>query len=87
MRIKVAMCEFLGLRPLFIVRMAPKNYVNEVQEAGGFTLIFKYQLYPFGQRVFANKVMDMLRLPIGCPDRIADGTCQRFLQWHSKHLP
>jgi hypothetical protein len=87
MRIKVAMCGFLGLRPLFIVRMAPKNYVNEVQEAGGLTLIFKYQLYPFGQRLFAEKVREMLRLPIGCPDRIADGTCQRFLQWHVKHLP
>jgi len=87
MRIKIAMCSFLGLRPLFIVRMAPKNYVNEVQEAGGFTLIFKYQLYPFGHIEFADKVRDMLRLPIGCPDRIADGTSQRFLQWHLKHLP
>ena len=47
--VKTKMCQHLGLRPLFIVRAAAKSYVNEVRLLGGFTLVFKYQLYPFGQ--------------------------------------
>jgi hypothetical protein len=62
--VKTKMCEHLGLRPLFIVRGAPKSYINEVRLLGGFTLVFKYQLYPFGQKAFADEVRDALRLPV-----------------------
>jgi hypothetical protein len=84
---KLRMCKHLGLRPLFIVRMAPKSYINEVRLEGGFTLVFKYQLYPFGQKNFADRVKEALRLPTDSPARIADGTLQRFLNWHTKSLP
>jgi hypothetical protein len=83
---KVKMCRHLGLRPLFIVRMAPKSYVNFVAEEGGFTLIFKYQLYPFGQKAFADEVRARLRLPTDSPARIEYGTVKRFLDWHIKKL-
>ncbi len=29
--VKIKMCQHLGLRPLFIVRAAPKSYINEVR--------------------------------------------------------
>lgn len=80
--VKLRMCKHLGLRPLFIVRMAPKSYINEVRLEDGFTLVFKFQLYPFGQKPFADTVRGALRLPVDCPARIADGTVQRFLKWH-----
>jgi hypothetical protein len=48
LRVKIRMCAHLGIRPLFIVRMAPKSYIHEVHQAGGYTLVFKYHLYPFG---------------------------------------
>jgi hypothetical protein len=67
--------------------MAPKSYINEVQELGGFTLVFKYQLYPFAQKGFADEVREGLQIPVDCPVRIADGTVQRFLSWHLKKLP
>lgn len=86
MQVKLKMCKLLGLRPLFIVRMAPKSYVQEVRLEGGFTLIFKYQLYPFGQKAFADKVRKRLRMSVDCPLRIADGTVQRFLNWHEKTI-
>jgi hypothetical protein len=70
LEVKVAMCHYLGLRPLFIVRMAPKSYVNFVEEEGGFSLIFKYQLYPFGEKAFADEVRMRLRLPTDSPARI-----------------
>jgi hypothetical protein len=85
--VKLRMCKHLGLRPLFIVRMAAKSYINEVRLAGGFTLVFKFQLYPFGQKPFADAVREALRLPVDCPARIADGTVQRFLNWHLHALP
>jgi hypothetical protein len=86
LEIKVRMCKYLGLRPLFIVRFAPKSYVNYVREEGGFTLIFKYQLYPFGQKAFADEVRARLRLPTDSPARIEDGTVKRLLDWHLKRL-
>jgi hypothetical protein len=82
--VKVRMCRFLGLRPLFIVRMAPANYINDVYLAGGFTLIFKWQLYPFGWKAFADEVAATLRLPVDCPAKIEDGTVKRLLDGHSK---
>jgi hypothetical protein len=86
LEIKVAMCKHLGLRPLFIVRMAPKSYVKYVADEGGFTLIFKHQLYPFGQKGFADEVHSRLRLPTDSPARIEHGTVKRLLDWHLKTL-
>jgi len=80
--VKLRMCKHLGLRPLFIVRMAPKNYIHDVEQEGGFTLVFKYQLYPFGEKTFADKVQQRLQLPTDSPARISDGTVKRFLNWH-----
>jgi predicted RecB family endonuclease len=34
-RAKLQMCRVLGLKPLFIVRMAPKSYINETRRLGG----------------------------------------------------
>lgn len=78
------MCGELGLRPLFIMRAAPKSYMKNIIDAGGYGLIFGWQLYPFGQEAFAREVSDALGLPVDCPARIADGTVQRFLRWHQR---
>lgn len=84
--IKLRMCRHLSLRPLFIVRMAPREYINAVARAGGFTLVLKWQLYPFGCEDLAERVRGQLRLPVDVPARIADGTVQRLLNWHREHL-
>jgi len=86
LEVKVAMCRHLGLCPLFIVRMAPKSYVNFVEKEGGFTLIFKYQLYPFGEKAFADEVRGKLRLPTDSPLRIEEGTVKRLADWHARKL-
>ena len=86
LELKVRLCKHLGLKPLFIVRMAPKSYVKYVAGEGGFTLIFKYQLYPFGQKGFADEVQARLLLPTDSPSRIAEGTVKRLLNWHLKNL-
>jgi hypothetical protein len=81
-RLKLRICGHLGLRPLFIVRMAPKSYIEQIRQAGGYTLVVEWQLYPYGTDELARRVRDALSLPVDCPARIADGTVQRFLKWH-----
>jgi hypothetical protein len=83
---KLKMCKYLGLRPLFIVRFAPKSYNFEVFEQDGFTLVIKHQLYPFGEKTFADEVKERLRLPTDSPARISDGTVERLLRWHTASL-
>jgi hypothetical protein len=66
--------------------MAPKSYINETQLLGGYTLVFKYQLYPHGYKDFADHVNNRLGIPADSPTRISDSTIQRFLAWHLKHI-
>jgi len=86
LEIKMAMCRFLGLRPLFIMRFAPKAYMNDLWRAGGFGLLFKDQLYPFGNETLAAQVRAELRLPVHCPPTVPDGHVQRFVKWHNGQI-
>jgi hypothetical protein len=79
---KLELCDTLGIRPVFAVRMLPKSWVNEVVRAGGFALIMKYQLYPWTHRELARRVREGLGLPVDAPRALADGTVGRFLSWH-----
>jgi hypothetical protein len=87
LEVKLDMCDYLGLRPLFIVRMAPKNYIQQVRQRGGYTMIFEWQQYPFGAGALAATVRAELGLPVDCRARIEDGTIQRFLRWHLEQEP
>ncbi len=80
--VKLQMCEFLKLTPLFIARMMPKTYIEIVRRAGGFSLVMKYQFYPISHRALANQIKAELGLPVDCPTRLQDSTLQRFLTWH-----
>lgn len=82
--IKIRLCQNLGIRPVFVVRMLPKSWINELNVAGGFALILKYQLYPWSHHQLARKVARELKLPVDAPRAIEDGTMARFLRWHEK---
>ena len=84
--IKIEMCQHLGLRPLFAVRMLPKTWINEVIQVGGFALIMKYQLYPWAHRDLARRVRDTFGLPVDAPRSLQEGTINRFLRWHLNSL-
>lgn len=76
--IKVRMCKHLGLRPLFVMRFAPKSYMNHLIENGGFGLLLKYQLYPFGEAGFAKEVREMLGITVDAPRAYEQGTIERL---------
>jgi hypothetical protein len=84
--IKLQMCRAMGLTPLFVARMMPKTYINEVRRAGGYSMIMKYQFYPVSHRALALRVRNELKLPVDCPSRLQDSTLQRILTWHLKKL-
>ena len=60
---KLDIAKIFNVRPFFIVRRAPQNYIEMVRKRGGFTLILDYQLYPFGFRTIAKKIQAELGLP------------------------
>lgn len=86
LRVKIRMCQTLGLKPLFIVRGAAKSYVEEVRREGGFTLVFKWQLFPHGYEEEARETREAWGLPVDSPRAIQDGTVRRFLNWHLGQL-
>ena len=85
--IKLEMCSFLQLRPLFVSRMAPKSYSYEIIRSGGISWILGTQFYPFGHQELADTVRERLRLPIACRARIEDGAVvrlQKATKWTSR---
>jgi hypothetical protein len=86
LKTKLQMCRELGLKPVFAVRMLPKSWVKEIVDAGGFALILKYQLYPWGHRELATRVREQLGLPVDSPRALEDGTMERFVRWHRQQV-
>ena len=86
LRLKTKLCRHIGVRPLFVMRFAPKSYIEEVRKAGGFTLLFEDQIYPFGFYKLMQKVRASLGLKVQCPRDFKEGDIQRFSNWHDKKL-
>ena len=78
------MCQFLGIRPLFIARMMPETYVQLVWSKGGYSLLYKNQFYQFGHEDLAERVAKRLELPVRCARAVPEGDIQRFCKWHVK---
>jgi hypothetical protein len=77
---KIALCAYLGVKPLFIMRWAPKSYVELIRQAGGFGLLFETQLFPVGHTAAVEKLKELL-LPVSSPIAVPDGVFQRFLKY------
>ena len=69
--IKMALAEHLGIVPVFAARMLPKSWMNELIDRGGYGMILKYQLYPWGHADLAKRVAKELRLPVDSPRALA----------------
>ena len=85
--VKIQICTYLDIVPLFIMRFAPKSYIHQVNKAGGFVLLFEHQMYPMGQTPLLTEVRDRLGLKVHSPTDVKEGDIHRLLIWHTKHLP
>jgi hypothetical protein len=83
---KLQMCEYFGVRPMFIARMMPRSYIEKVRRAGGFSLILANQHYPLLSEPLAKRVRDVLGLPVLCIRELPDKTLSRFEEWHMRSL-
>jgi hypothetical protein len=86
---KIRICRHLGVTPLFIVRMAPKSYIDWVRttDPPGFTLIFETHIYSEGHRPLVEKIQRELKgLPVDCPRDLPGSIINRFLKWHLKQI-
>lgn len=79
---KTAMCQFLEIRPLFIVRMAPASYIYETLQNGGFTIVFEYHLYPLSHLKLAQQISSVLGIKADAPPSLREGTVKRLLKNH-----
>jgi hypothetical protein len=86
-QIKLAMCKHFEVRPLFITRMMPRNYINMAVRAGGFSLLLGNQHYPLMAEDLARRVRTRLKFPVLCIRQLPDTAFNRFLDWHLRHLP
>jgi hypothetical protein len=82
--VKLAICRYLGVKPLFILRNSPKNYNWEVVKNGGYVMIFEAQIYPYGHVGLVKDIKEVLGLPADCPREIPSGIIDRFLRRHNK---
>jgi hypothetical protein len=85
MEVKIALCRHLGVRPLFIMRWAPKSYIFQIREGGGFGLLYETQFFPFGSDSRMEKAR-LLSLPVDSPANVPEATMKRFVNWHVSSL-
>jgi len=83
---KIRLCQYLNVKPLFIMRFAPKSYMFEIYQSGGFGLLFEEQIYPLGHASLLNDAKQHLGLKVQCPRDVKEGDMQRLLNWHRKGI-
>lgn len=86
LELKMEICKFLGIRPLFIMRASPKSYNWHIIKGGGYVVIFEAQIYPFGQQSLVKKIREVLGLPVDCPRAIPEGIIDRFVKLHNRNV-
>ena len=85
LKTKLEICKFLEIVPFFILRWAPKSYIEMVRkEWDGFTLLFEWQLYPPYFKDLVGRIKNTLGLKVDCPRELYDSTFKRFVNWHEK---
>jgi len=73
LRAKVAMCKYLGIIPLFIVRNRDAIQWEEVRAAGGRIFIFKSKIFPPGQEALVRRIWQEMRMPVVVRDEMPPG--------------
>ena len=86
LRTKIRSSQYLGLIPLFIMRFAPKSYMHELIQAGGYGLLFEHQMYPWGHGTLLAEAREHLLLKVHSPRDIEEGHMIRLVKWHTNRL-
>ncbi len=68
------------------MRFAPKSYIHEVIQSGGFVLLFENQIYPWGHGGLLAEVRNTLGLKVHSPNDVQEGDMQRLVKWHDHQV-
>jgi proteasome lid subunit RPN8/RPN11 len=85
-KIKLKMCEFLSLIPLWILRNAPAVQFEQMKPCNGFILKFKTQIYPPGQEPLIRDMWEIMRLPVSIWKKIPEKLENIFLRQHTERI-
>lgn len=77
---KLHLCKYLGVTPLFAVRWM-KPYIELVRVNGGFSWIFKTQIYPPGFEKLTNALYSRLKLPVSVRTELPEKAVKIFSKW------
>ena len=81
MRTKMDLCDHLGIRPVFVVRVMPRTWIEEIRRRGGFTLMLSWWLFPPVLASLASEIRQELDYRVDTPRALQDGTMRRFERW------
>lgn len=81
--IKVHMCDFLGITPVFATRWL-KPYTKLIDDRGGFSWTFKTRLYPPRFNALAKTLSKRLHLPVNVETELPTESVQLFHSWVKK---
>lgn len=79
MKIKIELCGLWGVKPLFIMRWAPKSYVEFIRQASGFGLLYETQFFPLGHSESMERLKELF-LPVSSPTGRAGGDFQALCE-------
>jgi len=85
LNVKLDMCEYLGIRPVFAVRWI-KPYIELIRSRGGFSWVFKTQIYPPGFEELTKVLYKRLKLPITVRTELPERSIRLFEKWINKNL-
>ncbi len=62
--VKLKICKFLGISPLFVVRTRHSGQWEEVKQQGGLIYMFKSKIFPPGYDTLVAQLWRDMRLPV-----------------------
>jgi hypothetical protein len=84
---KLDMCDFLGIKPVFAARLLEPYTTKFIKDKGGFSWIFKTQLYPPSMEALTEKLSKKLQLPAKVETQLPTEPIQLFHNWAKTKQP
>jgi len=82
--LKLKMCEYFGVRPVFAARWLPKNYIYQAYRKRGFGWLFEYQAYPLGHERLCEQLQKRLSFPVMVMTELPPKSQELFSKWVKK---
>ena len=79
-RLKRALADDVGTRPVLVTRAAPESWDVEYQKLGGFIWRLGRQVFPSSRGKAARRLRRQIGLPIEVCDTLSDADCETLRQ-------